>query len=113
MSAGLSPKSANSVPDFSGTGAEEPSRPGAGVHGSLTGTAASGHEMKVTISGSVVYEPLSLLADLAGAGAPARLADSVESFSAAKAYGQSSPRPLQPDDESALGPVTCTFEILV
>jgi len=113
MSASPASRARNSGPSFSGSGSEETNRPGTGVQGSPICTGASGHETKVTISGSVVYEPLSLLADLAGSNAPAKLTDSVESFSAPAAYRQPVSNPPQPDGETARDPVTYTFEILV
>jgi hypothetical protein len=73
----------------------------------------SGADTKLTISGSVVYEPVSLLADLSGSGAPRKITDSLESFSPLAAYKRLLSEAPLPDNEAAHEPVTYTFEILV
>jgi hypothetical protein len=93
--------------------AEESKRPGASVEGSPTRSDTSGADTKLTISGSVVYEPVSLLADLSGSGAPRKMTDSLESFSPLPAYKRLSSEPPRPDNEAPHEPATYTFEILV
>ena len=93
--------------------AEESKQPRASVEGSPTCRDTSGADTKVTISGSVVYEPASLLADLSGSGAPRKLTDSLESFSPMAAYKRLLSEPAQSNDEAVREPITYTFEILV
>jgi hypothetical protein len=92
---------------------EESKRPGASVGSGPTCSDTSGADTKLTISGSVVYEPVSLLADLSGSGAPRKMTDSLESFSPLAAYKRLLSEASRPDNEAIHDPVTYTFEILV
>jgi hypothetical protein len=95
-----------------GARAEDSKRVTLSEEGSPGSGVTSDADTKVTISGSVVYEPVSLLTDLSGSGGPMKMSDYPEQFSAGT-HRQSLQKFLQTNDEAAQEPVTYTFEILV
>lgn len=109
----LSAKAENSGRSSFGIATEESGRPGPCIKEDTVRTTATGFDAKVTISGSVVYEPAGLLADLAGSGAPAKPGNTLEAFSSAAGYSRPSFASFSADSEASSEPVTYTFEILV
>lgn len=110
----LSAKAEKSGRSSFGIATEESRRPGPCIEEGTVRITASGIDAKVTISGSIVYEPAGLLADLAGSGAPAKPGNTLETLSSAAGYSRPSFASLSADGEASSEPVvTCTFEIMV